>query len=280
MIQGKTDHPLMPQLYRVQRRQEELANTFTLELAPHTGDPVPAFASGQFNMLYVFGVGEIPLSISGDPAHPTPLIHTIRAVGNVSHALGKLKAHDMIGIRGPFGHPWPLEQARGKNLILIAGGLGLAPLRPVMYQILAQRADYGQVTLLYGARTPEDILYRKECQTWRAHRDLDVQITVDRAPPTWRGSIGVVTRLISRALIEPHNTLAFICGPEIMMRFSAAELEKCGLPSEAIFVSMERNMKCALGFCGRCQYGPAFICKDGPVLPYHDIRNILFMREI
>ncbi|HTI13505.1 MAG TPA: FAD/NAD(P)-binding protein [Dictyobacter sp.] len=275
-----TDNPMLPRLYHILHRQKELANTFTFILEPCDNATAPAFASGQFNMLYIFGIGEIPLSISGDPTHTDLLIHTVRSVGNVSQATCALKPQDIVGIRGPFGNPWPIEQARGKDLLLIAGGLGLAPLRPVMYQILAQREQYRNVTLLYGARTPEDILYRKECESWRAHLDLDIAITVDRAPTTWRGSIGVVTRLIPRAHFEPQNTIAFICGPEIMMRFSATELEKQGIATEAIYVSMERNMKCAIGFCGHCQYGSAFICKDGPVLPYSHVRNLFFLREI
>lgn len=231
-------------------------------------------------MLYVFGIGEIPISISGDPAKHGSLIHTIRAVGAVSRAICALKPGDLLGVRGPFGNCWPLDQARGKDLVLIAGGLGLAPLRPALYQIMAQREMFGRVTLLYGARTPEDILYRKECERWRAHLDLDVAVTVDRAMGDWHGSIGVVPRLISRASFDPLNTFALICGPEVMMRFSAVDLEKYGVPTEHIFISMERNMKCALGFCGHCQYAHVFVCKDGPVLAYSRVKELFFKQEI
>ncbi len=272
--------PMLPQLFRVQRVRREIPDTFTLELEPEEGVEVPPFASGQFNMLYVFGVGEIPISISGDPARRRPLVHTTRAVGTVSKAMRELKPEDVIGVRGPFGSHWPIERAMGKDVVIVAGGIGLAPLRSAMYQIVSQREKYGKVVLLYGARTPEDILYRREVEHWRAHFDLEVYVTVDNATGKWRGSVGVVTRLIPRAPFDPLNTVAMICGPEIMMRFTAAELEKRGVATENIFVSMERNMKCAIGQCGHCQYGPHFVCKDGPVFQYSRVQHLLTKWEI
>jgi NAD(P)H-flavin reductase len=232
-------------------------------------------------MLYVFGVGEIPISISGDPTkHDAPLVHTTRAVGTVSHAMRLLVPGDVIGVRGPFGSPWPVDSATDKDVVIAAGGIGLAPLRPIMYQILADRERFGKVILLYGARTPADLLYRRELEHWRAHLDLDIFVTVDRATASWRGSVGVVTRLIPRAPFDPQNTIAMVCGPEIMMRFTAAELAKRGVRAEDIFLSMERNMKCAIGFCGHCQYGPHFVCKDGPVFRYSAIQNLLATWEV
>ena len=272
--------PMLPQLYRVQRMRREIPDTFTLELEPEEGVEIPPFASGQFNMLYVFGVGEIPISISGDPARRRPLVHTTRAVGTVSKAMRELKPEDVIGVRGPFGSHWPIERAMGKDVVIVAGGIGLAPLRSAMYQVISQREKYGKVVLLYGARTPEDILYRREVEHWRAHFDLEVYVTVDNATGKWRGSVGVVTRLIPRAPFDPLNTVAMICGPEVMMRFTAAELEKRGVATENIFVSMERNMKCAIGQCGHCQYGPYFVCKDGPVFQYSYVQNLLTKWEI
>ncbi len=277
---AKRGDPMLPQLYRVQHVLHEIPDTFTLELEPEDGSAIPPFATGQFNMLYVFGVGEIPISISGDPAKRKPLIHTTRAVGTVSRAMRELKPEDVIGVRGPFGSSWPLERAMGKDIVIVTGGIGLAPLRSAMYQITAQREKYGKVALLYGARTPEDILYRKELEHWRAHFDLEVDVTVDHAMGTWRDSVGVVTRLIPRASFDPQNTMALVCGPEIMMRFSAAELEKSGVAAGNIFVSMERNMKCAVGFCGHCQYGPDFVCKDGPVFQYSHVKDLLVKWEI
>jgi NAD(P)H-flavin reductase len=277
---ASASHPMLPTIYRVQRVRREILDTFTLELEPADGGDVPPFATGQFNMLYVFGVGEIPISISGDPARRKPLVHTTRAVGTVSRAMRQLKPQDVLGVRGPFGSHWPIEEAKGQDVVIAAGGIGLAPLRSAMYQILDQREQYGKVVLLYGARTPEDILYRRELEHWRAHFDLEVYVTVDHATGTWHGSVGVVTRLIPRAPFDPLKTMALVCGPEIMMRFTAAELEKRGVAAEHIFVSMERNMKCAVGFCGHCQYGPNFVCKDGPVFPYSTVQDWLVKGEI
>jgi NAD(P)H-flavin reductase len=272
--------PMLPQPYRVQHVRREIPDTFTLELVPEEGGDIPLFATGQFNMLYVFGVGEIPISISGDPAKRRPLVHTTRAVGTVSRAMRELKPDDVIGVRGPFGSHWPIEQAEGKDIVIAAGGIGLAPLRSVMYHIISQREKYSKAVLLYGARTPADILYRRELEHWRAHFDLEVYVTVDHATGTWRGSVGVVTRLIPRAPFDPQNTIAMVCGPEIMMRFTAAELEKRGVAKENIYISMERNMKCAIGMCGHCQYVPHFVCKDGPVFQYSQIQGLLTKWEV
>ncbi len=272
--------PMLPQLYRVQRVHHEIPDTFTLELEPEEGVEIPPFASGQFNMLYVFGVGEIPISISSDPARPRPLVHTTRAVGTVSKAMRELKPEDVIGVRGPFGSHWPLEHAMGKDVVIVAGGIGFAPLRSAMYQVTSQREKYGRIVLLYGARTPQDILYRRELEHWRSQLDLEVYVTVDHATGKWRGSVGVVTRLIPRAPFDPQNTVAMICGPEVMMRFTAAELQKHGVAAESIFISMERNMKCAVGLCGHCQYSPYFVCRDGPVFQYSRIQNLFTKWEI
>jgi NAD(P)H-flavin reductase len=270
---------MLPQLFKVQRRRQETADTFTLDLMPLQGS-VPPFAAGQFNMLYVFGVGEVPISISGDPTNAPTLVHTIRAVGTVTRAMQRLKRGATVGVRGPFGSAWPVVEAEGKDVVLVAGGIGLAPLRPVLLQLLAQRHLYGKVVLLYGTRTPEDILYRRQLEQWRGRFDIDVHVTVDRTSAPWYGQVGVVTRLIAQASFDPFDTLAMICGPEVMMRFTMMELMQRGVDAAHIFVSMERNMKCAIGFCGHCQYGPTFICKDGPVLRYNRIAHWFGKREI
>jgi NAD(P)H-flavin reductase len=186
----------------------------------------------------------------------------------------------VLGLRGPFGSSWPVELAEGKDVVVVAGGIGLAPLRSVIYHVMARRERYGLVALLYGARTPADMLYRRELERWRSHFDLEVFVTVDRATGTWRGSVGVVTKLIQLVSFDPQNTLAFVCGPEIMMRFTAAELQKRGVAPDHLYVSMERNMKCAVGLCGHCQFGPRFVCKDGPVFAYSDVRDWLLKGEI
>ncbi len=272
--------PMVPTMTRVNRVRKETHDTFTLELHPAYGQEIHHFAAGQFNMLYVFGFGEVAISISGDPTNPKPLIHTTRAVGNVTKAMAKLKTGDMIGVRGPFGTAWPVKHAEGDDVVLVAGGIGLAPLRPVIYEILANRRKYGKLILLYGTRTPSDILYRKELESWRSRLDMEVYVTVDRSSVNWQGNVGVVTTLIPKAGFDPQQTTAMICGPEIMMRYVALELQKRGVPMSSVYASMERNMKCGVGLCGHCQMGPTFICKDGPVYPYDKIRELLLKREI
>lgn len=272
--------PMLPRPYRVARRQRELRDTFTLELAREDGGAAPAYRPGQFNMLYVFGVGEIPISISGDSAETGTLVHTTRAVGTVSNVLCQLKVGAMVGVRGPYGSAWPLELAEGHDVVLAAGGIGLAPLRPMLYAILRRRERFGRVVLLYGARTPRDLLYRRELEQWRRRSALDVLVTVDAADAAWQGNVGVVTQLIPRAAFDAQKAIALACGPEIMMRFTALALEKRGVAAERLYVSMERNMKCAVGFCGHCQYSGTFVCKDGPVFPYSRVRTLLSHREI
>jgi NAD(P)H-flavin reductase len=272
--------PMLPAPWRVERVRKETADTFTLALAPAAAAPPLEFAPGQFNMLYVFGVGEVPISISGDPLAPSPLTHTTRAVGPVTRAMRKLKVGDTLGVRGPYGSNWPVAGTAGRDVVIVAGGIGLAPLRPVLCHLLARRGDFGKVTLLYGTRTPQDILFRAELRRWGARNDMQVHVTVDRSAGRWRGNVGVVTTLIPHAQFEPSNTVAMLCGPEVMMRFTALELQRRGVPPERIFVSMERNMKCAIGFCGHCQYGPSFVCKDGPVFRYDQVKPLLTVREL
>jgi NAD(P)H-flavin reductase len=269
--------PLLPRVARVRRRRRESPDVFTLEIEPAGPG---AFAAGQFNMLTAFGVGEVPISLSGDPGDPGRLIHTIRAVGSVSGALGRMKKGDRIGLRGPFGRGWPMEAAAGRDVVLVAGGVALAPLRPALYRLLAERDRYGNVTLLYGARSPNDILYRRELESLRRRLDVDIEVTVDHAVSEWHGHVGVVTSLIPRAAIDPPNTVAFICGPEVMTRFTITALREAGVADDAIYIAMERNMKCAVGFCGRCQFGGDFVCRDGPVFPYRRVRAILAVKEI
>jgi NAD(P)H-flavin reductase len=268
---------LFPRPCRVRRRVRETADTFTLDI--ETDSAEPTFRPGQFNMLYVFGTGEVPISVSGDPRRPGVFVHTTRAVGTVTRAMERLRAGATLGVRGPFGTPWPLEAAAGKDVVLIAGGIGLAPLRPLLYEIAARRGDVGQVALLYGTRGPDDLLFRRQLERWRDTADIALAITVDRALPGWAGHVGVVTTLLPRAPFDPARAVAFVCGPEIMMRFAADALCRHGVPEASIFVSMERNMKCATGLCGHCQFGPSFVCKDGPVFPWPRVRGLLSVRE-
>jgi len=271
---------LLPRPFRVQRATRELADTWTLELVPRDGGGAIAFEPGQFNMLYAFGVGESAISISGDPQRPAVLVHTVRAVGAVTRALCGLRRDQTVGVRGPFGAGWPLELASGKDVLVMAGGIGLAPLRPAILDLLARRARFGRVTLLVGARTPDDLLYARQLERWRARFDLDVRVTVDSAGQDWRGEVGVVTKLTGAAQLDPRSATALVCGPEVMMRFAAQALLARGLPPEAIFVSLERNMRCAVGICGHCQFGPEFVCSDGPVFPYARVAALLQTREV
>lgn len=269
----------LPTPWRVMQRNRETPDTWTLELEAQLGAEL-AFRPGQFTMVYAFGVGEVPVSISGDPAQPYRLVHTVRAVGPVSTAIGSTRPGELLGIRGPFGSTWPVETARGGDLLIVAGGIGLAPLRPAIYAVLANRAAYGRVSLLYGGRTPSDLLFRRELERWRGRLDFDVAVTVDTALGGWRGSVGVVTRLIDRASFAAAETTALLCGPEIMMRVTAQSLLEAGIASERIHLSMERNMRCAVAHCGHCQLGPTLICRDGPVYRHDRLAPLLEVREL
>jgi NAD(P)H-flavin reductase len=275
-----TANPMLAEPYAVRSMQQETYDTFTFELEPRNKTRTFSFVPGQFNMLYVFGVGEVPISISGDPAKSEKLVHTTRAVGTVTNAMWKLRSGDLLGVRGPFGTGWPVEEAKGRDVVIVTGGLGLPPLRPSVYQLLSRKQEYGKLVLLYGARTPEDIVYGQEIEQWRKRSDLAVDVTVDRATGQWRGNVGVVTTLIPKATFDPTNAIAMVCGPEIMMRFTIAELERRGIPDESIYFSMERNMKCGFGFCGHCQFGPFFVCKDGPVFRYDRVKRFFGRGEI
>lgn len=272
--------PMLPVPYRIARRRRDTHDTFTLELVPADGGARVTYAPGQFNMLYVFGVGEVPISVSGDPTAQKCLVHTVRAVGTVTQAMARLRRGDTVGVRGAYGSAWPLQQAAGCDVVIVTGGIGLAPLRPAIYGLLEQRRKYGRIVLLYGARTPADLLYAEELAQWRGRFDLHVDATLDNAGAEWFGKVGVVTRLIPTAPFDPDHTVALICGPEVMMRYTVRELRQRGVADENIYLSMERNMKCAVGFCGHCQYGPSFICKDGPVYRYDRIRDWLAIREL
>jgi NAD(P)H-flavin reductase len=257
-----------------------LVDVWTLELEASDGGGPVKFRPGQFTMVYVFGIGEVPLSISGDPAKPDVLVHTVRAVGTVTQAVCASKKGSVLGVRGPYGAGWPVEAALGRDVVIMAGGLGLAPLRPLVRAIVARRGAFGRVVLLVGARTPTALLFSRELARWRARFDLAVRATVDAADADWRGEVGVITTLLPRATFDPATTTAFVCGPEVMMRFAAADLLHLGVPPELVFLSLERNMKCAVGVCGHCQFGPAFVCTDGPVFPYSRIAASLRIREL
>jgi NAD(P)H-flavin reductase len=269
---------MTPVAHRVVSRAQETADTWTLELEPLADAVRPR--AGQFDMLYAFGVGEVPISTSGDHEGGGALTHTIRAVGAVTRALCALEAGAVVGVRGPFGSEWPLADAAGGDLVVVAGGIGLAPLRPAIRHALERREDYGRLSVLVGARTPDDLLYVGELERWRARLDAEVDVTVDAAAAGWHGRVGLVTTLIPGAPIDPANTTALVCGPEVMMGFVVRSLRERGVPLERIWVSMERNMRCAVGHCGHCQLGPALICRDGPVFPAGAMQRLMEVREL
>lgn len=269
--------PMAPVPHEVTDRWEETHDTFTLALQPAVVAP---FRPGQFNMLYPLGIGESAISISGDPADPEHLVHTIRRVGAVTEALSRLEPGDKVGVRGPFGSWWPVDETEGGHLVFIAGGIGLAPLRPAIYRAGAIRDRFDKVILLVGARTPSDLLYADEMREWGARYEIQVEVTVDAGDDDWHGPVGVVTRLIPDAGFAPERTTAMVCGPEIMMRFGADGVIEHGVAEERVFVSMERNMKCAVGSCGHCQFGPFFVCREGPVFSYATVRRLMTVKEV
>jgi NAD(P)H-flavin reductase len=268
---------MTPAPFRVAERAQDTADTWTLALVPLEA-PEPVVAPGQFMMVYAFGVGEVPVSVSGPPFVPGPVVLTVRAVGAVSRAICRSDVGDVLGLRGPFGTSWPVGGARGGDIVVVAGGIGLAPLRPVVLAALAERDRYEQVHVLYGARAPSEVLYPGLLEKWRA--DADVEVTVDAAGPEWSGPVGFVAKVVSRAELRPEHATAFVCGPEIMMRTTIDALLAHGVPAGRIQVSLERHMDCGVGLCGHCQLGPTLICRDGPVYAYPDVARWLEVREL
>jgi len=268
---------MAPLPYRVVRKRRENHDNWTLELEP-VDEAIEPIAPGQFTMLYAFGIGEVPISTSGDLERSDTLVHAIRAVGAVTRALCAARAGDVVGVRGPFGNTWPVAEAMGHDLVLVGGGVGLPPLRPVVYHALAHRDDFRRVAVLYGGRTPDDLLFRKELDRWS--RDVDVDITVDAAGSDWAGKVGVVTKLVPPAQFDPADAVAFVVGPEIMMRFTARALLERGVAPERIWISMERTMRCGVGLCGHCQLGPTLVCRDGPVYRWDELAHLLEVPEL
>ncbi|HWB10130.1 MAG TPA: FAD/NAD(P)-binding protein [Pirellulales bacterium] len=228
------------------------------------------FLPGQFGMLYLPGAGESPIGVSGSSAKDGTWSFTVRAAGNTTRGLAALQRGDTFGLRGPFGSCWPLDACRGRDVLIAAGGLGLPPLRPLVQEVLANRQDYGRVTLLYGARTPDALIYAREYDDWR-RGGIDVSVTVDQADVNWSGHVGVVPLLLDRLPWLTEKTVLLTCGPEVMMRYVMLSALRRGLVKERCWISTERNMQCAIGLCGHCQLGPDFICKDGPVFRFDRI---------
>lgn len=271
--------PRTPRPARITRRTQETDDVFTIELDVSDRPGGFPFAPGQFNMLWQFGAGEVPISISGDPSHPERLVHTIRTVGPVTRAIGAMKKGDAVGLRGPYGSCWPVGDVGERDVVVVAGGLGLAPLRPAI-EALARRRGRGRLVVLAGARTPADLLFPKDLARWGRAARTEVLRTVDRADELWDAHVGVVPALIEHVTLDPASTIALVCGPEIMMRFSLRALARVGLRQEQVYLSMERSMKCGVGLCGHCQLGPHFLCEDGPVLRFDRLAATFGVKEV
>ncbi|MCC6221358.1 MAG: FAD/NAD(P)-binding protein [Deltaproteobacteria bacterium] len=268
---------MLPIPYRIKAKRIEAPNVATLYLEPRGNEQLAPAKPGQFNMLYCFGIGEIPISYSDVDTSTNIIPHTIRGVGAVSRALLQTKKGDIIGLRGPYGSHWPIEEGFGRDIVVIAGGIGLVPLRPLIHLIATQRNKINNAVIFYGARSPKDILFKKEFT--RLERNLKLEVIVDIATDGWMGNVGVVTSLLSKASANYNDSIAFVCGPEIMMRFAIEKLIALGQTPNNIFLSMERNMKCAIGHCGHCMFGSHFVCKDGPVFRYSDVEEFFVVRE-
>jgi len=269
---------MVPRLFRLTDRRQDTADTFTMMLEPTDGAAL-SFIPGQFTMLSAFGVGEVPISVSGAAHVAGPLQHTVRDVGAVTHALARTSVGQVLGVRGPYGTGWDVADGAGGDVVLVAGGIGLAPLRPAVLEVLTHRQRYGKVVVLYGTRSPEDLLFADELKGWE-NQGVEVLVTVDYGTPSWTGRVGLVTTLIARAGFDPRSTLALVCGPEIMMRFTAGALIERGVRPDRVRVSLERNMRCGVGLCGHCQYRELFVCLDGPVLAYDRVAGLLGVREL
>lgn len=296
-VPGSTPgEPMLPVPFRVRERRVLAADVVELDLVPAVAadDGVACrFRPGQFTMLYAFGVGEVPISIAGDPARPDVLRHVVRAVGPVTRALATAAPGTELGVRGPYGRGWPIASARGGDVAIVAGGIGLAPVMPIVHAIVRERARFRRVHVLVGARTPGDLLFGEELDHLAIGADLFVARTVDvagdpHAPegsaggPPWTGPVGPVTTLIPGAVaagLDASRTTVFTCGPEIMMRYVARAFTDAGADDARIHLSIERHMKCGIGLCGRCQLGPRFVCRDGPVWPLPEASALLEVAE-
>ena len=264
----------MPEMTRVAEVEQMAPMEKLLTVEAPGGRPL-RYEPGQFMMVSVLGVGEAPISIASSPSRSNGAFQLcVRKVGDVTNALHAVQSGDWVGIRGPFGHGFPVDRMRGKDLLLAPGGLGLAPLRSLIDQVLDERGSFGRVTVLYGAKRPEELLFRDELEEWVVRHDVDCRITVDRGDETWDGHVGVITTLFPEVSVNPRNTVAVTCGPPIMYRFVLMELLGKGIPESQIYLSLERHMKCGVGKCGHCQINNLYCCQEGPVFSYAQIQGV------
>lgn len=277
-------NPYLPMEAEVVERIQETPTIVTLRLRLTDADARHRFycAPGQFNMLYLYGVGEVPISIKSGPQgfldQTLLLDHTIRAVGRVTRALVRLQPGDRLGLRGPYGKGWPMQFARGQDVHIITGGLGCAPAVSVVHDLMRQRELYGHISVVQGVKHADDLIWHEQYEHWSEQPDTQVLLAADQASAGWHWHTGMVTGLLDKLQLQPNRSIAFLCGPEAMMRASAERLMELGLDASSIWLSMERNMQCAVGHCGHCQFGAAFICRDGPVFNYPQVRDLLGTR--
>ncbi len=229
---------------------------------------------GQFVEVSLFGIGEAPISVSSSPTKKGSFEIAVRAVGNVTKALHNLDRGATVGIRGPFGKGFPVAELKGKDILFVAGGIGLVPLRSLINYVLDHRSDFGRLQVLFGAKTPAEQLFLDELAKWRTRKDMEYLETVDRADDRWKGNVGVITTLFPKITIDPKKTVAVIVGPPIMYRFAILEAQVKGIPDEQIIVSLERRMKCGVGKCGHCQINNLYVCQEGPVFTYAKIKDL------
>ena len=273
----KTHPPLdagPPHAATVVARTQESPTIFTLQLRLDDAAAQAAFrfAPGQFNMLYLYGVGEVPISIMSDPGDRSGIGHTIRALGRVTQGLAALQPGDKVGLRGPFGRGWPLQEVGGNDIVLVTGGLGCAPVVSVIHYILKRRERYGKLVIIQGVKHTEDLIWREQYDRWAQMPNTQVLVASSQGGAKWPWHVGHVTELLSLAQFNPVRAAAMMCGPEGMMRTAADTLLQRGLPPSRLFLSMERNMQCAVGRCGHCQFGGAFVCRDGPVFSWNEVK--------
>lgn len=270
-------NPYLPREAEIVGRTEESPNTFSLHLRLTDGQPYD-FVPGQFNMLYLYGSGEVPISVVADAKESGVLTHTIRALGRITHAMTQLKVGDRIGLRGPYGRGWPMRDAEDHDVVVVTGGLGCAPSVSIIHHIIAHRDRFRRLSILQGVKHTDDLIWREQYATWAQLPDVQVLLAADVADAGWKGHVGLVTALFDHLQLEPAQTVAMLCGPEAMMRAAADHLHTRGLALADIYLSMERNMQCAVGHCGHCQIGGSFVCRDGPVFAWPEVRELLGVR--
>ena len=266
---------MVPRPFTIRRVIRETHDTVTLHLSDSSNGGGFGFAPGQFNMIYLFGVGEVAISISGDPTRPDALAHTVRAVGTVTEPLAAQKRGASLGVRGPYGNGFPVQDIIGKDVLFVAGGLGMAPLRSLVWYVLDNREKVNNITLMYGAKTPADMLFREELLSLIDRTDLTCLLTVDADPGgTWKNYIGLLPKLFDQAKIDPPRTYAAVCGPPVVYKFVLARLLALGFAKDRILMSLERRMKCGVGKCGHCNIGYKYTCLHGPIFTYWDAINL------